>query len=209
MKTILISGGSDGLGRACAEKFSKKYKVIILSRDEKKTARAAKEIGCDYVVADVSDYSAVERAVAEVIKKHKKIDYLINNAGFFVAPSEMEGYGHYINEGRKNGAIVITLDAPPMNELVEDGVTGFLVPFAHKEVYNEHSLSERFYVTPEAIQEAVIKAMSLSEEEKQKMGELARKRYEADTAFLQGTIATIARSLQSVGNLSAAHSILQ
>ncbi len=87
MKTILISGGSGGLGRAMAEKFSGKYKVIILNHHEDKTKKVAEEIGCDYVVADVSDYNAVEKAVAQVIKKHKTIDCLINNAGMLIEGS--------------------------------------------------------------------------------------------------------------------------
>ncbi|MDD5050704.1 MAG: SDR family NAD(P)-dependent oxidoreductase [Candidatus Pacebacteria bacterium] len=87
MKTILISGGSEGLGRAMAEKFAKKYKVIILCRDEKKTSEVAKEIGCDHVIGDVSDYKTLEKAVAGVIGKYKTIDYLINNAGILVEGS--------------------------------------------------------------------------------------------------------------------------
>src|SRR4051812_44921183 len=84
MKTILISGGSDGLGKALATQFSKKYEVIILSHNKEKTSKAAKEIGCDFVVADVSDYKSVEKAVATVLKKYKTIDCLINNAGVWI-----------------------------------------------------------------------------------------------------------------------------
>ena len=84
MKTILISGGSDGLGKALAEKFSKKYKVIILSKNKEKTQKAAEECGCDFVIADVSNYKEVEIAVSEIIKKYEKIDYLINNAGLWI-----------------------------------------------------------------------------------------------------------------------------
>ena len=84
MKTILISGGSDGLGKATALALSKKYTVIILSNDPQKTASAAQEIGCDFVVADVTDHVQLANAVKEVIAKHGKIDCLINNAGIWI-----------------------------------------------------------------------------------------------------------------------------
>ena len=47
-------------------------------------------------------------------------------AGAFLCPSSIEGFGHYINEGRAAGALVITTDFPPMNELVDDS-SGILI----------------------------------------------------------------------------------
>lgn len=40
MKTILITGGSDGLGKALAEKLARDHQVVILARNE----QALKEI---------------------------------------------------------------------------------------------------------------------------------------------------------------------
>ena len=84
MKTILISGGSQGLGRALAERFVKKYNVVILARNPGKTEQAGQEIGCDFVVADVGNYEQVENAVTSVIKKFRTIEYVINNAGLWI-----------------------------------------------------------------------------------------------------------------------------
>ncbi len=81
---MLISGGSEGLGRALAARFSKKYNVIILARNPARTEQAAKEIGCDFAVADVSDYGQLEQAVSKIIEKHGTIDCLINNAGIWI-----------------------------------------------------------------------------------------------------------------------------
>jgi NADP-dependent 3-hydroxy acid dehydrogenase YdfG len=81
MKHILITGGSDGLGKVMAQKLKDiGYKITILSKDETKTAKVAKEIGCDYVVADVSDYEAVK----EAFEKTGQVDILINNAGVWI-----------------------------------------------------------------------------------------------------------------------------
>ncbi|MEK7172403.1 MAG: SDR family oxidoreductase [Patescibacteria group bacterium] len=84
MKTILISGGSSGLGQATAEKLAKKYKVVILAPDAKRIKEVAAKIGCDFQVADVTDYGQLEGAVEETIKKHGGIDVLINNAGIWI-----------------------------------------------------------------------------------------------------------------------------
>ncbi|KAF4319781.1 hypothetical protein JM18_005653 [Phytophthora kernoviae] len=43
---------------------------------------------------------------------------LTAEAAFFICPSRTEGYGHYINQARASGAVIITTDAAPMNELI-------------------------------------------------------------------------------------------
>ena len=86
-KLILISGGADGFGKATAEKLSKKYKIVILDLDAPKTAQVAKRIGCDFAVADVTDYKQLDIATSSIIKKYKKIDCLINNAGLWIEGS--------------------------------------------------------------------------------------------------------------------------
>jgi len=48
-------------------------------------------------------------------------------AGVHACPSATEGWGQYIDEGRRAGAVVLTLDAPPMNELVT-ATSGVLIP---------------------------------------------------------------------------------
>lgn len=52
---------------------------------------------------------------------------LQNSSAFHLCPSETEGWGHYIVEGLSVGAVVLTVDAAPMNELVT-GDRGVLAP---------------------------------------------------------------------------------
>lgn len=81
MKRVLITGGSDGLGRAIAQALKTAgHSVTILGRDEAKTKQVAAELGCDYVVADLRDVAALNTAVAAA----GEIDVLVNNAGTWI-----------------------------------------------------------------------------------------------------------------------------
>ena len=66
-KTILISGGSDGLGKAIATKLAPAHKLIILSHNSEKLAIVSKELGCDFAVADVTDYASISSAIEKVL----------------------------------------------------------------------------------------------------------------------------------------------
>lgn len=55
-------------------------------------------------------------------------DKLMADSAFFLCPSIMEGYGHYINQARASGAVVVTTDANPMNELITSSEMGVLIP---------------------------------------------------------------------------------
>lgn len=83
-KTILITGGSDGLGKTLAEYLSKENNVIIIAINEEKLKKVAKNNNCTYKVCDVSDYKLVENTINEIIEEHNKIDVLINNAGLWI-----------------------------------------------------------------------------------------------------------------------------
>jgi short-subunit dehydrogenase len=77
-KKVLITGGSEGLGFAIAKKCAALgAKVVIISRDEEKLSSAAKEIGCDYIVCDITDLENCKTAA----DKASDIDILVNNAG--------------------------------------------------------------------------------------------------------------------------------
>lgn len=84
MKTIVITGGSDGLGKTLTETFSKENNVIILATNEEKMNLVANENNCSYKVCDVSNYERVEKAIREIIEEYNKIDVLINNAGLWI-----------------------------------------------------------------------------------------------------------------------------
>ena len=61
------------------------------------------------------------------ILDYNVIQFLQSVADVHMCPSLIEGWGQYIDEGRRAKSIVVTLNAPPMNELIQNDKTGILV----------------------------------------------------------------------------------
>ncbi len=82
-KIVFITGGSKGIGFACAEGFAAEgAKVAIASRSaDNVTAALAKLPGAFGVAADMSDAEAAAWAVDEVESAFGEIDVLVNSAG--------------------------------------------------------------------------------------------------------------------------------
>lgn len=84
-KIVLITGSSQGIGKSIALKLSSLGAKIALNdipSQEENLKKAKQEIeGSNYYFADVSNYSEVEKMVADIEKDFGKIDVLINNAG--------------------------------------------------------------------------------------------------------------------------------
>ena len=79
--TIVITGASDGIGKAAAKKLKcLGHNVIIVGRSIEKTEKTAKELGVPYHIADYSKLSDVIR-LADELKTYNRIDALCNNAG--------------------------------------------------------------------------------------------------------------------------------
>jgi NAD(P)-dependent dehydrogenase (short-subunit alcohol dehydrogenase family) len=85
-KTILITGASTGFGRDTAETLARDGHTVFASmRDpqakNRNHAERLRKQGIDVVELDVSSDASVEHGVQEVLKRAKRIDVLINNAG--------------------------------------------------------------------------------------------------------------------------------
>ena len=87
-KTMLVTGGAKGIGRAIAERFSQHgARVVIADVDEggAALARQLAEAGGEahYMRCDVSDFRQIEAMAAEVRTKLGGVHVLVNNAGIF------------------------------------------------------------------------------------------------------------------------------
>jgi 3-oxoacyl-[acyl-carrier protein] reductase len=81
----IVTGGSEGIGRAIAEAFKTEgCRVTITGRREDVLRAAADEMGVDWIAGDVGLEADAVRTVAEVIAQHGRLDILVNNAGYGV-----------------------------------------------------------------------------------------------------------------------------
>lgn len=82
-KSVLITGGTDGLGLSLARLLvSKGAKVCIIGRNQEKVNKAVKELG-NNVTGFVADVSKL-RELDSVAKQINNLDILINNAGIWL-----------------------------------------------------------------------------------------------------------------------------
>lgn len=86
-KIVIVTGAGSGIGRATAKLFGIHGAHVIVSDIDIKSAQGvAEEILLDDGKAvaqqtDVTDFGQVEALLSEVLKKYKKIDVMVNNAG--------------------------------------------------------------------------------------------------------------------------------
>ena len=84
-RRVLITGGGAGIGASAARLLAERgWRVALFDRDREAASRTAAAIGddraCGYA-GDVTDMSAVEAALDDMVKTWGGIDDLVNNAG--------------------------------------------------------------------------------------------------------------------------------
>lgn len=90
-KTILITGGTDGLGRATAILLaSEGYRVFAAGRNAQKRAALEQfaeehKLPLETLDLDVTSDESAERAVAQIERRDGFVDVLVNNAGIAIA----------------------------------------------------------------------------------------------------------------------------
>ncbi len=86
-RVALVTGASQGIGRACALRLAKSGATVILAaRSHEKLNELMQEINAaggtsSLLVIDVSDEDQIKAAIQSVLSQHRKVDILVNNAG--------------------------------------------------------------------------------------------------------------------------------
>lgn len=86
-KTVIVTGGSQGIGLAVSESFAAQgAKVIVLNRNPVKGNAAADKINAaggfaESIKFDVSDISKIAGLIEDIKQRYGTIDVLVNNAG--------------------------------------------------------------------------------------------------------------------------------
>ncbi|MBE9060614.1 SDR family oxidoreductase [cf. Phormidesmis sp. LEGE 11477] len=134
MKVALVTGGSEGIGRAIAARFAQAdYQVVIAARDAAKLTTAASELKTQFatpvvpIPTDVRDPEQVQDLIQQIMTDFGQLDVLVNNAGLYssgpteeftledwhqVIDTNLWGYIHTIHAAlphmiaKKSGAIM-------------------------------------------------------------------------------------------------------
>ncbi len=106
-ETVVITGGTSGIGLHVAERLSKAgARTVLIGRNAEKGEAAEKAItGASFIQADLGDVADVQRLLARLNSDFPGIRYLVNNAGIFIpqpfVDAQQEDYDSYhdINRG--------------------------------------------------------------------------------------------------------------
>ena len=110
-----------------------------------------------------------------------------NRFGVHLCPSLSEGWGHSIVEAMSCGALVVTTDGPPMNELVGPD-RGVLVPAARSE---PRKLGFNYFVDPGALADAVEAVIAMPDVRRAALGAAARSWFEDNDRVFRRELARI------------------
>lgn len=148
-------------------------------------------------------YSPIDVPITE--KKQDNIIYIrdrvddntlskmLNESGIHICCSDTEGFGHYIQEAKSVKSAVVTLNAPPMNNFIDE-TTGFLVKYRNKKpVIN--ALGSKYSIHSDDFQRVIKIIMETEESILKETGERARKGYLETCRIFRETIKNVFRDI--------------
>ena len=128
-KTVLITGGSSGLGQETARaKAAKGARVVIAARNPEQMDEAVAAIKADVpdaqletLTCDLASLDSIKQAGAEANERFDKIDILINNAGVMACPKMETADGFEMQFGTNHlGHFALTKHLMPLVEAGSD-----------------------------------------------------------------------------------------
>jgi NAD(P)-dependent dehydrogenase (short-subunit alcohol dehydrogenase family) len=87
-KVVIVTGGASGIGEAIVEAFARQQAQVIFLDIQDKTAEAlvqrleqAGDAPARFLHCDLTDISAIQRVMSEILQSFPAVDILVNNAG--------------------------------------------------------------------------------------------------------------------------------
>ena len=141
MKTILITGTTNGIGRVTALNLARQgHKIVMANRNRQKSELLAKEItqetgntNISLLDLDLSSLSSVRQCAQEFKATHNKLDILLNNAGMN-APEEVITEDGYESQFAINNLaqLLLTVELLPALEAAAPAHVIFVTSMMHK-----------------------------------------------------------------------------
>jgi NAD(P)-dependent dehydrogenase (short-subunit alcohol dehydrogenase family) len=93
-KTVVITGGSSGIGAAAARHLAQRGANVVITGRSQATEKIAREIGCDHYLVDFAKLAEVRKLASWLLEKYPRIDVLANNAGAIFGERRLTEDGH-------------------------------------------------------------------------------------------------------------------
>lgn len=130
----------------------------------------------------------------------KELKLLMNQCGIHICTSEIEGYGHYIHEGKSTGAIIVTTNAEPMRNCIN---TDFGILIKSKKKSLKNMLGSKNIIDPIDFKNQLKILFQTSDKKLKQMSKESRKSYiESSKLFLNKFKQTFENIFQKINDIS-------
>jgi NAD(P)-dependent dehydrogenase (short-subunit alcohol dehydrogenase family) len=163
-KVVLVTGGTTGIGRACAEHaVSSGAQVVIAGRKVAAGEAVATEMGSQFLSYDAADHDAARRVVDQIVASHGRLDGLVVSAaqtgGFHAAAEMTHAEWREIMTASLDGAFAIASNAARVMRESGGGAIVFISSVEGMTGAYEHAA----YVTAKSALFGLTRSMAMDE----------------------------------------------
>ncbi len=174
-QTIILTGASDGIGAEAARALGRQgHEVVVVGRNQERTAAVAREINADYHLVDLSDLGEVRNLAALLLEKYPRIDVLANNAGGIFTPARQQTTDGFEMTFQVNYLAPFLLTHLLLDRLVASRATVINTSSVANRLYGNVDLSdlnaERYYDPKRAYGNAKLEQIMFTRELQRRFG---------------------------------------
>lgn len=166
-KIILVTGGTGGLGREVTMAFLEEGATVVVSyrvaEEFKALVAAAEKIGATTPIGadvDVTDATAVDKFIADIVAKHGRLDILVNTVGGYAGGTNLwevdpRTYDKMLQLNLKAGFVLARAVVPQMIKQNR----GWIVNIASKAAF-DHAAGGALYAASKAAAVAMMDSLA-------------------------------------------------